>query len=74
MAVINHISLLCRLSYARNHEPCSGTCDGHGTGEPCELPCECWCHDDENAFIDLGLQHIFPEDYVANLDRELPYE
>ena len=39
-----HLSLLCKLQQDREHRPCSGTCDGHGSGKWCGLPCECDCH------------------------------
>jgi len=40
-----HMSLLCQLQQDREHKPCrSGTCDGHGSGELCDLPCSCACH------------------------------
>jgi len=40
-----HLSLLCKLQQDRAHPPChSKTCDGHGSGEPCGLPCACTCH------------------------------
>lgn len=39
-----HMSLRCKLQQGREHKPCSGTCDGHGRGKLCGLPCECECH------------------------------
>lgn len=42
--MIFHVSLLCKLQQDREHRPCSGTCDGHGSGELCDMPCECSCH------------------------------
>lgn len=39
-----HISLLCSIQTGNPHNPCSGTCDGHGAGKPCDLPCQCTCH------------------------------
>jgi hypothetical protein len=42
----HHLSLLCRiLSDDRSHPPCSGTCDGHGSGHLCHEACQCWCHE-----------------------------
>ena len=47
---IVHQSLLCRAAtfdpeWGLEHTPCSGTCDGHGTGQICDEPCQCSCHD-----------------------------
>ena len=39
-----HMSLLCKIKQGRQHLPCSGTCDGHGTGRLCDELCECECH------------------------------
>src|ERR1700722_17396073 len=39
-----HISLICTLKEGTKHPPCSGTCDGHGTGQPCNYRCKCMCH------------------------------
>lgn len=39
-----HVSLLCSIQSGNPHNPCSGTCDGHGAGKPCDLPCQCACH------------------------------
>lgn len=39
-----HVSLLCKLKAGRPHKPCSGTCDGHGTGKLCDQRCGCACH------------------------------
>lgn len=41
-----HRSLLCLVTHARGQagRPCSGTCDGHGSGAPCDEPCGCFCH------------------------------
>lgn len=39
-----HISLRCRLLAGEPHSPCSGTCDGHGSGKFCPIQCECLCH------------------------------
>src|SRR5215472_6984513 len=41
---IRHISLLCRMQQGRPHNPCSGTCDGHRSGKPCNALCICSCH------------------------------
>lgn len=41
---MTHISLWCRLNQGTAHHPCSGTCDGHGTGALCGQPCECPYH------------------------------
>ena len=42
------------------HRPCSGTCDGHGTGHPCDEPCICGCHRfPRGVWVDeLGLLHF----------------
>jgi hypothetical protein len=39
-----HISLRCKLQEHWAHAPCSGTCDGHGSGRPCDQRCGCLCH------------------------------
>jgi hypothetical protein len=40
-----HMSLLCSLRHDDpDHRPCSGVCDGHGSGELCDEQCECYCH------------------------------
>jgi dCMP deaminase len=44
VSTTTHISLLCKLLQDKEHPPCSGTCDGHGSGQLCGLPCECACH------------------------------
>jgi hypothetical protein len=54
-APAGHMSLRCKLYSGRPHTPCSGTCDGHGSGLPCGQPCECACHPTEAEFYAAAL-------------------
>lgn len=46
VTVPHHLSLWCKIHLGQGleHHPCSGTCDGHGTGSPCGQPCQCPAH------------------------------
>jgi hypothetical protein len=68
---MRHSSLLCNLRHSEPHRPCSGTCDGHGSGTPCDEPCECWCHSPAGERLSQREQHArWLQEYERRQARE----